>query len=121
MCFAGEVDRRFERRLGVAHSVVLLVAGRQALEDPHASLGEGSVMSMRWKAPRQGAVALEVAVLRYVVEPMQRSWPAARIGFSRFDASTVPPEAEPAPRMVWISSMKRIGSLVLLDLRRSAP
>ena len=42
---------------------------------------------------------------------MQRSSPAASSGFSRFDASTVPPCAAPAPRMVWISSMKRIGRL----------
>ena len=41
---------------------------------------------------------------------MQRSSPDWSSGLSRFEASTVAPWAEPAPRMVWISSMKRIGS-----------
>ena len=39
--------------------------------------------------------------------------PTASAGFSRLPASIVPPDAEPAPTSVWISSMKRIafGSL----------
>ena len=42
---------------------------------------------------------------------MQRSSPDWSSGFSMFEASTVAPWAAPAPRMVWISSMKRIGLL----------
>ena len=40
---------------------------------------------------------------------MQRSTPEANAGFSRLPASMVPPEAEPAPTSVWISSMNRIA------------
>ncbi|MNT78975.1 hypothetical protein D3C72_2182690 [compost metagenome] len=39
---------------------------------------------------------------------MHFSWPLASAGFSRLDASRVPPDAEPAPMMVWISSMNRM-------------
>ena len=44
----------------------------------------------------------------YVVAPMHFSAPVDSAGFSRLDASSVPPEAAPAPMMVWISSMNRI-------------
>ncbi len=40
---------------------------------------------------------------------MQRSVPAAKAGFSRFDASIAPPEVAPAPMTVWISSMNMIA------------
>ena len=40
---------------------------------------------------------------------MQRMSPEASRGFSRFEASITPPDAAPAPMMVWISSMKRIA------------
>ena len=44
----------------------------------------------------------------YVVAPMHFSAPVDSAGFSRFDASSVPPDAAPAPMIVWISSMNRI-------------
>ncbi len=37
---------------------------------------------------------------------MHLSAPLASAGFNRFEASSVPPEADPAPISVWISSMK---------------
>src|SRR5207244_698091 len=40
---------------------------------------------------------------------MHFSCPVESTGFSRFEASSVPPEAAPAPITVWISSMKRIA------------
>jgi hypothetical protein len=40
---------------------------------------------------------------------MHFSWPEDSAGLSRLDASSVPPDAEPAPIRVWISSMKRIA------------
>ena len=40
---------------------------------------------------------------------MHLSAPEESAGFSRFEASSVPPEALPAPISVWISSMKRIA------------
>ncbi|CFP63825.1 Uncharacterised protein [Bordetella pertussis] len=41
---------------------------------------------------------------------MHLSCPDDNAGLSRLDASSVPPEAEPAPIRVWISSMNRIAS-----------
>ena len=41
---------------------------------------------------------------------MQRMLPEASAGFSRFEASSAPPEVAPAPITVWISSMNRIAS-----------
>ena len=41
---------------------------------------------------------------------MHLSWPEDSAGLSRLDASSVPPEAEPAPISVWISSMNRMAS-----------
>ncbi|MNY32291.1 hypothetical protein D3C86_1664970 [compost metagenome] len=41
---------------------------------------------------------------------MHFSWPDDKAGFNRLDASSVPPEAEPAPISVWISSMNRMAS-----------
>ena len=40
---------------------------------------------------------------------MQRSSPFASAGLRMFEASIEPPDAAPAPMMVWISSMKRIA------------
>ena len=70
---------------------------------------DGSCTSTRWKRRASARSRSKWRNSRYVVEPMQRSSPDWSSGFSRFDASTVAPDAAPAPRMVWISSMNRIG------------
>ena len=44
----------------------------------------------------------------YVVAPMHFNAPVDNAGLSRFDASSVPPDAAPAPMIVWISSVNRI-------------
>ena len=44
-----------------------------------------------------------------VVDPMHRIFPLANSGLRRFDTSREPPPAEPAPMIVWISSMNKIG------------
>ena len=44
-----------------------------------------------------------------VVAPMHLIWPFDSAGFNRLLASSVPPEAAPAPIRVWISSMNRIA------------
>ena len=44
-----------------------------------------------------------------VVAPMHFMVPELNAGFSRLLASSVPPDAAPAPISVWISSMKRIA------------
>ena len=40
---------------------------------------------------------------------MQRKAPDASAGFNRLPPSMVPPDADPAPTRVWISSMKRMA------------
>ena len=44
-----------------------------------------------------------------VVEPIQRNLPELSTGFNKLDASIEPPDAAPAPMMVWISSINRIA------------
>ncbi len=81
-------------------------------------------MSIFWK--RRASARSFSKMPRYswkVVEPMQRSSPEARAGLIRLEASIVPPEAEPAPMMVWISSMNSTAlgiffSAVSTPLRR---
>jgi hypothetical protein len=75
-----------------------------------ASPTVGSTMSIFWK--RRANARSFSKMPRYswnVVEPMQRSSPFASTGLIRLEASIVPPLAEPAPMMVWISSMNRIA------------
>ena len=75
-------------------------------------------MSIFWK--RRASARSFSKMPRYswnVVEPMQRSSPEASTGLIRLDASIVPPLAEPAPMMVWISSMNSIAPGMLLQLR----
>ncbi len=71
---------------------------------------DGSTTSIFWK--RRASARSFSNTPRYswnVVEPMQRSSPFCSTGLIRLDASMVPPDAEPAPMMVWISSMNRIA------------
>ncbi len=42
-----------------------------------------------------------------MVDPIQRISPLASTGLSKLEASIEPPEVEPAPTIVWISSIKR--------------
>eukprot|EP00732_Lithocolla_globosa_P002472 Lithocolla_globosa_v1_NODE_1634_length_2432_cov_41.369794.p2 type:complete len:224 gc:universal NODE_1634_length_2432_cov_41.369794:777-106(-) len=69
---------------------------------------EGSDTITGWK--RRARAASDSMYLRYslvVVAPQQCSSPRARAGFSMLDAS-IEPSAAPKPKMVWISSMKRM-------------
>jgi hypothetical protein len=45
----------------------------------------------------------------------------ASAGLSRLEASSVPPEAAPAPISVWISSMNSTASGLALQLLEHAP
>ncbi len=78
----------------------------------------GSTTSTFWK--RRDRAASFSKMPRYsvkVVAPMHLSWPLESAGLSRLDASSVPPDAAPAPISVWISSMNRIAfGLSLSDL-----
>ena len=106
----GQLDRAADRRLGVAHAVVRLVAVAQPFEDLDRLLDQGSLTSTFWK--RRARAWSRSKVWRnssQVVAPMQRSLPSWSAGLSRFEASMVPRPALPAPTTVWISSMKRIG------------
>jgi len=78
----------------------------------------GSTTSIFWK--RRDSAASFSKMPRYsakVVAPMHLSAPELSAGLSRLEASSVPPEAAPAPMSVWISSMNRIAlGLSLRDL-----
>ena len=70
------------------------------------SATEGSLTSTFWK--RRDSAESFSKMPRYstnVVAPIQRNWPLANAGLSRLEASSVPPDAEPAPISVWISSI----------------
>ena len=71
---------------------------------------EGSTTSTFWK--RRDSAASFSKMPRYsvkVVAPMHFIAPELSAGLSRLLASSVPPEAAPAPISVWISSMNRIA------------
>ena len=78
---------------------------------------EGSGTSTFWK--RRDSAWSFSKICRYslyVVAPMHFSAPVDSAGFSRLDASSVPPDAAPAPMIVWISSMKRIDFGIVGEL-----
>ncbi len=85
-------------------------------------IGRGDYTAEEWQDTMKeiGATARgpseHAAVLVYVVEPMHLSSPEASTGLSRLEASIAPPEAAPAPMMVWISSMNRIAFGLFLEL-----
>lgn len=71
---------------------------------------EGSATSTFWK--RRDSAASFSKMPRYsvkVVAPMHFIAPLDSAGLSRLLASSVPPEAAPAPISVWISSMNRMA------------
>ncbi|MNY09444.1 hypothetical protein D3C86_1423590 [compost metagenome] len=71
---------------------------------------EGSTTSIFWK--RRDNAASFSKMPRYsvnVVAPTHLSAPDDSAGLSRLLASSVPPDAAPAPISVWISSMNRIA------------
>ena len=74
------------------------------------SLMLGSTTSTFWK--RRDNAASFSKIPRYsvkVVAPMHLICPLESAGLSKLDASSVPPEAAPAPIRVWISSMNKIA------------
>ncbi len=71
---------------------------------------DGSTTSIFWK--RRDSAASFSKMPRYsvkVVAPIHLSAPDDSAGLSRLLASSVPPDAAPAPISVWISSMNRIA------------
>ncbi len=71
---------------------------------------DGSTTSIFWK--RRDSAASFSKMPRYsvkVVAPMHFIVPVDNAGLSRLLASSVPPEAAPAPISVWISSMNSIA------------
>ena len=106
----GELGRGRQRRRRVFDAVVLLEARLQALEDLDR-LGDRRLRARRPSgnaATARGPSRRSCRYSLYVVAPMHLSAPVDSAGFSRFDASSVPPDAAPAPMIVWISSMNRI-------------
>ena len=82
---------------------------------------DGSTTSTFWK--RRDSAASFSKMPRYsvkVVAPMHFIAPVDSAGLSRLLASSVPPEAAPAPISVWISSMNRIALRLVLQLLEHA-
>ena len=66
------------------------------------------------EAARQRCVlSKNASVFRNVVAPMHLSWPELKPGLSRFDASSVPPDAAPAPMSVDLVNKQDGFALVL--------
>ena len=95
----------------VLDAVVLLEARLQALQDLDGLLDRRLDDVDLLEAPRQRRVLLEDAAVLGEggrADALHRAaWTSA--GLSRLLASSVPPEAAPAPISVWISSMNRIA------------
>ncbi|MNG11981.1 hypothetical protein D3C84_955590 [compost metagenome] len=71
---------------------------------------DGSTTSTFWKRRAKARSFSKMPRNSWnVVEPMQRMSPDDSNGLSRFEASITPPDAAPAPMMVWISSINRIA------------
>jgi hypothetical protein len=105
-----QLGRGLQRAQRVLHAVVLLEAALEALEDldrlGHRGLDHVDLL----EAPRQRRVLLEdAAVLGEGGGADALELAAGQRGLSRLLASSVPPEAAPAPISVWISSMNRIA------------
>ena len=106
-----QLGRRRQRRGRVLDAVVLLEARLQALQD----LDRLVRRSARPRRPSGSAATARGPSRRCRgtrCTSSRRCTSAAPVdsaGLSRFDASSVPPEAAPAPMSVWISSMNRIA------------
>jgi hypothetical protein len=114
MAVGDEARRQFgrgrQRARRILDAVMLLEARLQPAQDRDRLLDGRLDTSTFWK--RRDSAASFSKMPRYsvkVVAPMHLSVPDDSAGFSRFDASSVPPDAAPAPISVWISSMNRIA------------
>ncbi len=122
MYLALQLGRGLQGGHGVLDAVVLLEARLQALEDVDGFLHRRLDHVDLLEAARQGRVLLEDAAVFGEGGRADALELAARAsaGLSRLDASSVPPEAAPAPIRVWISSMKRMRvGLVLQRLEHA--
>jgi len=102
----GEAHGGVQGRIAEADPMVVFEERAQSLQDVQG-FGLGGLADIHLlEAPGERAsLSKECLASRNVVAPMQRSSPAARAGLSKLEASRLPPLTEPAPTMVWISSM----------------
>jgi hypothetical protein len=91
------------RPCGVARS------GAQAGQDPHGRSIDGSSTAIFCSRRARRAVLLDLLELLEGGRADEAHLASVRIGLIRFARSMVPPVVAPAPTMVCISSMKRIG------------
>ena len=74
------------------------------------SFTEGSSTSIFWNLLDKAWFLENTFLYSWnVVDPIHLILPLANSGFSKFETSSEPPPAEPAPIIVWISSMNKIG------------
>ena len=70
----------------------------------------GSTTSIFWNLLDSAWFWLKIPLYSWnVVEPIHLIFPLVNSGLSKFDTSKEPPDAEPAPIIVCISSINRIG------------
>jgi hypothetical protein len=105
-----QVHRGLQRIEGVLDLMVLLEAGFQAVRmataSAHRRLDDVDLL----EAPCQRAILFEdPAVFLEGRRADAAQLARTSTGLIRLEASIVPPEAEPAPMMVWISSMNRMA------------
>ena len=113
---AGQPGRALEGGVGVGD---LVVAPRTRLRRPRRILTVSSrvgslraIFCTRRASARSFSTCLNSSK---VVEPARRISPSVRTGLMRLARSMVPPVVAPAPTMVCISSMNRIGFGPLLE------
>ena len=118
-----QLRRRSQRRGRVLDAVVLFEARLQAAQDLHGLLDVGSLTSIFWKR-RDSAWSFSNTPRYSVIGGRADAFqlPAGdSAGLSRLDASSVPPEAAPAPIRVWISSMNRMRVRIVLAAASARP
>src|SRR5574340_1597438 len=107
--FIDDQRRRDTERDHVGQAVIFGAEFALGMRQPrHAAIPSGT--STFWKRRDKAWSFSKIPRYSvYVVAPMQRKLPDESAGFSRLEASSVPPDAAPAPISVWISSMNRIA------------
>ena len=114
-----QFHRRLDRVVGVLDAVMLLEIGLQALQDLDRVLDRRlvDVDLLEPARPARGPFRSAGGIPCRWSSRCSAACRPASAGFSRLEASIAPPEVAPAPITVWISSMNRIASWMVLELR----
>ena len=102
------IQGRFDRIVLDTHRVVALEARPETVENLAGLLDRRLRNLDGTEAARQGFVFLHELLVLRVVAPMMWTSPRASTDLNMLAASDGAPSAEPAPIIVWTSSMNRI-------------